>query len=253
MCVAFCFWQVAWAATPNIPTLQQRTVVNQQRFESVEFESLNKKLIYLYGNPKLSHRTDATKPNLRQREELAVWADAYKEFLDKAIRDFSQPQFRAQTSLVPALKHQQTRVLDVYKRLQDGALSFGAANLELLAIRGEISDRLSDLPEQAQLAPNAKLLQGQPQQAQERARADKAKELSCTQRQQQLEKLMDDRRAWSAIMDDLESQTTDPKGDQSADQIPDQTPTFSPRMQEAQRQDRLIMQAQNELKTKCRY
>jgi len=250
-----CFCQVAWAATPNISTLQQRTVVNQQRFESVEFESLNKKLIYLYGNPKLSHRTDATKPNLRQREELAVWADAYKEFLDKAIRDFSQPQFRAQTSLVPALKHQQTRVLDVYKRLHDGGLSFGAANLELLAIRSEISDQLSDLPEQAQPAPNAKLLQAQAQQAQaqERARADKAKELSCTQRQQQLEKLMDDRRAWSAIMDDLEAQTVDPKEDQSADQTPDKPAVFSSRMEEAQRQDRLIMQVQNELKTKCRY
>lgn len=51
--------------------------------------------------------------------------------------------------------------------------------------------------------------------------------------------MLDDRKAWSAIMDDLESQITD-------------APASNARLEEAQRQDRLIMQAQNEIKTKCR-
>ena len=233
---------VCWAATPAVPSLQQRTVVNQQRYQSVEFEALNKKLIYLYGDAGLSQRTDATKANLRQREELAVWADAYKEFLDRAIRDFSQPQFKAETVLVPTLQYQKTKVLDVYKRLQERALTFGAANLELLAIRSEISTRLADLPAAIQPAtPSANLAQSQAQsQQQERARSEKQNPFNCTQRQQQLEKMLDDRKAWSAIMDDLESQTaTD-------------APASNARLEEAQRQDRLIMQAQNEIKTKCR-
>lgn len=218
-------------------TYNERTLESKRRYESSEFELINKKLVYLFSDANLSQRNDSTKANLREREVLAVWMDAYEDFLERAIRDAR----KTSPQLLPVLQSQKSEVLATYQKLWAGRISFSIANQELMTIAAELELKLNAATQAQQ-----KILVTQTvvEKEKERQKITKAqvKKIDCNEMQQKLTRLVDEKQAWLGIVQGFSAQ-------EQKDNALNQNPVLI--AEESARQDKNIQKLKRDMKSQC--
>lgn len=218
-------------------TYNERTLESKRRYESSEFELINKKLVYLFSDANLSQRNDSTKASLREREVLAVWMDAYEDFLERAIRDAR----KTSPQLLPVLQSQKSEVLATYQKLWAGRISFSIANQELMTIAAELELKLNAATQAQQ-----KILVTQTvvEKEKERQKVTKAqvKKIDCNEMQQKLTRLVDEKQAWLGIVQGFSAQ-------EQKDNALNQNPVLI--AEESARQDKNIQKLRRDMKSQC--
>lgn len=218
-------------------TYNERTLESKRRYESSEFELINKKLVYLFSDANLSQRNDSTKANLREREVLAVWMDAYEDFLERAIKDAR----KTSPQLLPVLQSQKSEVLATYQKLWAGRISFSIANQELMTIAAELELKLNAATQAQQ-----KILVTQTvvEKEKERQKITKAqvKKIDCNEMQQKLTRLVDEKQAWLGIVQGFSAQ-------EQKDNALNQNPVLI--AEESARQDKNIQKLRRDMKSQC--
>lgn len=218
-------------------TYNERTLESKRRYESSEFELINKKLVYLFSDANLSQRNDSAKANLREREVLAVWMDAYEDFLERAIRDAR----KTSPQLLPVLQSQKSEVLATYQKLWAGRISFSIANQELMTIAAELELKLNAATQAQQ-----KILVTQTvvEKEKERQKVTKAqvKKIDCNEMQQKLTRLVDEKQAWLGIVQGFSAQ-------EQKDNALNQNPVLI--AEESARQDKNIQKLRRDMKSQC--
>jgi len=231
--VAFC--SICFSASAM--TYNERTLESKRRYESSEFELINKKLVYLFSDANLSQRNDSTKANQREREVLTVWMDAYEDFLERAIRDAR----KTSPQLLPVLQSQKSEVLATYQKLWAGRISFSIANQELMTIAAELELKLNAATEAQQ-----KILVTQTvvEKEKERQKVTKAqvKKIDCNEMQQKLTRLVDEKQAWLGIVQGFSAQ-------EQKDNALNQNPVLI--AEESARQDKNIQKLRRDMKSQC--
>ena len=229
------FFSICFSASAM--TYNERTLESKRRYESSEFELINKKLVYLFSDANLSQRNDSTKASLREREVLAVWMDAYEDFLERAIRDAR----KTSPQLLTVLQSQKSEVLATYQKLWAGRISFSIAKQELMTIAAELELKLNAATQAQQ-----KILVTQTvvEKEKERQKVTKAqvKKIDCNEMQQKLTRLVDEKQAWLGIVQGFSAQ-------EQKDNALNQNPVLI--AEESARQDKNIQKLRRDMKSQC--